>query len=287
MDKFRTFHFSMGSPNAYTNDPNAAMFDRASPNQIQARKSGAIDELLSLPSGLNIRARARWPEGIPLYVNISHDDWWPWPMAYSIAVRPVGSTAEPLSVENRDGVMLAEKLSGVGSLDIQASLWRLRQWIPGAELEHGDDKVVRINYDIRGTADDCISAVTSEALDDILRKGFVYSAGDVKGLSLNPLGTQTEATTGIAFGVIIDHMLDGEVVATQRVWWRGGPNMTGEYDTKMEWIATKNGVSPPHPWMARSGENWTMRIKGDAETALRVIDCDRYWKGEVTMPLNH
>lgn len=59
-----------------------------------------------------------------------------------------------------------------------------------------------------------------------------------------------------------------------------------DYVGGSEWVGFDGQPAEPRsPWDAKPGEKWTIKVKSDAETALRVIDRDQYWRGEVEIPL--
>ncbi|MCZ6734812.1 MAG: hypothetical protein O7C65_03370, partial [Planctomycetota bacterium] len=77
-----------------------------------------------------------------------------------------------------------------------------------------------------------------------------------------------------------EFLLDGEVVAGTTYWWEGGART---FDAAQ----TANPYWGDFQRLARmtSQENWTARLRGDAEVALRVIGVDKYWSGQVTIPI--
>ncbi len=79
----------------------------------------------------------------------------------------------------------------------------------------------------------------------------------------------------------LEILCDGEVVAARDVWWpleviprRGVINRV--------WF---HGEAVIQRLIDHPDGDWLMRIKSDPLLALRILDIDRYWEGEVTVPL--
>jgi hypothetical protein len=143
-----------------------------------------------------------------------------------------------------------------------------------------------VPYRIEGSIDEILTPVVDPAIDQLIASSQ-YDGGMRADYRIP--STRTSQTKGVAFGVIVEYLLDGVVQATERAWWSGGEAAFRTSDSVgSKWIdgpRFPEGSSKRSPWSAKSGENWTVRIRSDPETALRVIDADKYWQGDVTIPL--
>ena len=93
------------------------------------------------------------------------------------------------------------------------------------------------------------------------------------------------ALRNTAFGFALDILRNESVVETVRmppqpvVWPSNGKAGTGgNVRTKIPSIREWNQQD--------SQDRWTVRVRGDAEMALRDWNRDKYWAGEFTLPLD-
>lgn len=244
--------------------------------------------LYDIPPELHIRTRSRWPEGVPIWVEMSVAEYWPFRGLLGISIEPKGREVQRLGYPYLGFTMDAMPL-GAGDIQFDASISKT---ILTPELGEGASHTVfegarklQLRYRVIGTIDEIMTPVESPALGSLLEAGqYTFNRGWVMS-DFPPIhGGPAE---GIAFGLMLEFHLDGKLMARQRVWWDGSSPPTGtERKLATEWI----DLDPPpsgfkSPWSARSDEHWTIKARSDPETALRVIDCDRYWKGEIEIPM--
>ena len=90
--------------------------------------------------------------------------------------------------------------------------------------------------------------------------------------------------TGIASSVVKAPIVaDGEVAGAKDYWWMGGPGAGREFEV-VGITATPGG---DFDRILGAGEDavLTVRVRSVPELALRVADADKYWSGEIEMPL--
>jgi hypothetical protein len=247
----------------------------------------AFNLLRALPVKLAMRTRTVWPERVPMYVEIDYRRWAPAFEEGVLYVEDLELSRSYFPTESRWLVELNPRVAGSGTLSLlmEISLWTRatnKSFQAECRTQH-----VAVPYTIQGILEDIQTPLENPALDALVSQ-IEYTVFDSAQCNINP--TRTFTTTGVGFGVLMEHTANGEVRAVERVWWLGGDaNDTGNAGRlHREWITPNRmptgGFSgtfiSPQP-----GENWTVRIRSDPETALRVIDADTYRQGDVTIPL--
>lgn len=147
---------------------------------------------------------------------------------------------------------------------------------------------VALNVEVGRELADLMQPVSSEAADAIIREKFWVAIYEN---SIRVLRTYPEIPAlgeDAAIGMIIE-LTDGEkTVASTSAWW-GNNNA----QRTSEWLPWEDGqFSGMETQMASSG-TWRLRLRGDAELALRAFDdcaegapdATRYWAGEIEIPL--
>jgi hypothetical protein len=239
----------------------------------------AIETLYELSPRVTLRTRDTWPAGAPLFIAVETENYWPWPTGIRVYARPSDRESEWIYANRSDGFVLVEVEPGVDTLRFDLDIHQIRQSEPDASWESVEEQSANVEYRIAGSIKDVMTATSSPELEEMMR-GIVYSTGE-GWVSTDVRATQNAATQGIAFGVIMEFSLNGEPLAEERFWWQGGAQNGRGQSHSREWLWTKQS-----PWRASPGEEWTIRIRSDAVTALRVLDASNYWEGEVTIPLN-
>lgn len=258
--------------------------------QTTAARDEAMRSWYDLPPVVRFRTRPRWPEGYNLWIETKRRLYWPWPTTLEILIRRHGESRDPTDISGDDGFLSREKSAGVGTaiFDLTLNQYRQGEMTPGdwdsvPTVEISKSKV-EIPYNIGGTIDEILTGVSSAELDSRVA-GISYEVGG--GIRCDTSGVTGGPAENVGFGVIMEFYLDGVLIAKERRWWDGS-TVTEDWDRVggREWVALDSAPENPRsPWQAQPGENWTIKVKSDAETALRVIDRVQYWKGEVEIPL--
>ena len=190
-----------------------------------------------------------------------------------------GRTLKDLQVEAAVYSLVQAEATG-NEYVLKAARERLAR--PDAEgWESVGKTVIPLSLRVQGSAEDLIEPVRYKKIDDLFRTGNVVTIGrDLESTAYHQLDlrpTANAAFDGIAFGVVVEFMRDGDVIASKNWWWLGGQGEAGSHE-------------PMHGDITRlldAGDDATlsMRIRGDPKIAIRVLDADKYWAGEVTIPL--
>ncbi|MCW5777241.1 MAG: hypothetical protein KIS87_12455, partial [Phycisphaeraceae bacterium] len=137
-------------------------------------------------------------------------------------------------------------------------------------------------------ADDAVLAVRGETLDvaatramqvrAMVRDWIEQDEQQVRLVCTADLDV-LEPHQGVAFGFAADLLCDGVVVASFRFDDR--PLQMGRrlvFNGSV--VATHDGTG-----IDADPSRWSVRIRGDATESLRWVDCDRYWAGEFSVPM--
>ena len=278
--------FNMGPASEDAGDDPPPLTDDSPPAVQQARKCSAMKELLKLPSLVEVSTRPRWPKGIPLYVHVLQGRWWPGPTSSNRCILPKPSSdRDQIWRAAWSGYTLVQTpSSGKGEVSIHLGVERSLLW---RHWKYRNDELVEdrtfvVTYTIGGEAEEIIKPVSSPSLDQLLASAVRIPQDGSLNCNMHYGGTRTPEASGIAFGILVETLLNGQVQRTQRMWWRGTPG----FDEFLGVEDLKQDKSLPllvrHP---NQNEQWSVRIRSDVEAALRVLDCDRYWKGEINIPL--
>ena len=230
--------------------------------------------LYELPLEVTLRTRDPWPTGVPLVVEASVQGWWPHPAGHRVYVTPRLPDAETTLLTGRAAPIILP-ITETTDTDITFDLRidQFRHSEPNARWTMIEQRTVTIPVRIAGTIDDVMAPVESEEMDRFLE----YYVGRDSSVRIIRSATETPLFDGVAIGIVMEFILEGEIMATELHWWLGGKD-----PPPPEW---RWGWTEKSSWRAQLGEHWTIRIRSDPEIALRVVDSDRYWSGEITIPL--
>ncbi len=257
------------------------------PDQLR-EADDLIEELRNVPAHCTLRARKVWPVDTDLYVQQEIEYWQDVGVSMSVDVRDKHSHRRWDSAGVGYLIVPARNLESTGTLGFRVSIDLYHPLIRSGSREKHIERLVEVPYTIRGNAEDLMSPVVDPALNALVASIQYFENPAIWNLDVGT--TYTPATNGIAFGVLMEHVCDGETRAVERVWWSGGPPTSVQAGNRVrrEWVsysrfgATGGRGLEIHRW---PGEHWTVRIRSDPETALRVLDADKYWEGDVTIPL--
>ena len=261
--------------------------DSATPIQRESVLT-ALEQIRQLPPYFALRTRPVWPEHVPLYIEEDARFWPLFNISLSRDVELAGSPDRWRIGEMLGLVVARNRLQSAGVLEFRAKVEktiRLGGQSEATQFEYD----AKVPYVIRGNTDDLLTPVADPAIDAMVASiRYALRDNGYADCMVNP--TCTSATRDLGFGVLMEHIFEGQTRAVERVWWPGGPPpmANARREVRREWITTERlgttfgqgvGIFP------KRGENWSVRIRSDPETALRVIDADKYWEGDVTIPL--
>lgn len=168
------------------------------------------------------------------------------------------------------------------SLSINVVLEKSLDGVPG-EWQAFHEETINVKTKRQGRLTDIMTPVSSAALDQVMASlGYqiTRSNGRIRSRGLSATPTQSPLFNGVAIGVVFEFINpNNEVVLTQNHWWtsKGSGGFSWMFD---EWVGDFERLNAASP-----GEKWTIRIRSDPAVAIRVLDCTKYWQGEVTIPL--
>ena len=159
------------------------------------------------------------------------------------------------------------------------------------QIETVDGRVVASQryhrmFSIADQIDDVITPVDSEEMRQALMDTLAMGIQDHGEFWPPPLRfwiepTPTPLFNGVALGLHVAFLHDGKEVATSRFYLTEGQGTPHRRNA----VAIEGNVR--ELLLAdRSDSQWSVRISGDAELALRVLDKDRYWSGTIVVPLS-
>ncbi len=264
------------------------------------------------PYNVKIMTRDRWPEGVPLRARIEYDGPWFERLPVRAIARAQLERGEPLSewvppltmlVTWSPEYIFGDRTEVAGHLPAGASSVQFDALIRG---DHGSpfplwkdtvdvpvQSVATIAEAMTPVADSEIDAALSERRAMTLtRRRWAKSDRAWEGwhVSFAELPHAVLSRTDLTFGVTIDVLRDGEVMTSTAGWWRshdytgrGAYSIRGHmHDHRM--LRLEGNLNALDS--LRAGEQkWTMRVRSNPEMALRDFENDRYWDGEVVLPL--
>lgn len=134
--------------------------------------------------------------------------------------------------------------------------------------------------------------VSGAALDAAVASAFedgvvLWQLGDLPAaIRFNANATSGDDFTGVAIGLVIDLLEDGQVRRRTRIWWPGGDPQAG---MRAGWEPPEENVEALRRLALdpESGARWSMRVRSDADLARRATSAGRpsYWEGELTLPV--
>ncbi len=134
-----------------------------------------------------------------------------------------------------------------------------------------------------GKLSDTLKPAESVYLDNAMRQAIggsvtKWSQGrSPVRISIDAEQTRSAIPKGTAVGVIVELLCDGQVARRLDLWWTTG-------SSRFNWEV----VYEDEPLLNTASDKndlWKMRVRGDAELALRVGDATTYWDGEFTIPM--
>ena len=134
--------------------------------------------------------------------------------------------------------------------------------------------------------------VSGAALDAAVASAFedgvvLWQLGDLPAaIRFNANATSGEDFAGIAIGLVIDLLEDGEVRRRTRIWWPGGDPQAG---MRAGWEPPEEGIEALRR-LSRDPDasaRWSMRVRSDEDLARRATSAARpsFWKGELMLPI--
>ena len=134
--------------------------------------------------------------------------------------------------------------------------------------------------------------VSGTALDAAVASAFedgvvLWQLGDLPAaIRFNANATSGDDFAGVAIGLVIDLLEDGQVRRRTRIWWPGGDPQAG---MRAGWEPPEEDVEALRRLAAESESSarWSMRVRSDADLARRATSAARpaFWEGELMLPI--
>ncbi len=131
-------------------------------------------------------------------------------------------------------------------------------------------------------------AVLDAAVASAFEDGVVlWQLGDLPAaIRFNANATSGDDFTGVAIGLVIDLLEDGQVRRRTRIWWPGGDPQAG---MRAGWEPPEEDIEALRRLALdpEGGARWSMRVRSDADLARRATSAARpsFWEGELTLPI--
>ncbi len=261
------------------------------------------------PYNLVITTRDHWPEGIPLRIHLRYDGPWFRYAGVRSEVKPTYPGAKEARCYTLPSMILATIIPDYGDhtqdvgtppastegvsfaarirrtdLPFEPTLWR---------------ETIHHPVRIEGTVDDVLTPVRDAELDRLLaeesnlRVTSVTTRGDQlrAEVSLADLAPGLLEDPGLTFAVAIELLRDGRPVASAEGWWGssilkcGAPWFRRGHLSGYQSIVL-TGRAGLLAGLDSSDSTWQLRVRSNPLMALRDFQNDRYWSGEILLPLD-
>jgi len=258
-------------------------------------------------AGLRVVTRERWPSGVPVYGVVQpwsqvrwYRDGWRWRCSSTSTGFREFSGSERFMLgcgSMNDGspwadglVMLGSNekpgiVSYTGKLEFQddhSSKWHAA----GSGIASGHINIVPaagLSYPALAV----ITPVRDKGIEDALKSGesFVLVPGTRVPLRFNADRLKNELERSkLTFAVQVQLLCDGSPIGESRAWWKAlvlpGATLIDPIENGLVLTREKD-----KPFPVITDHAWTARIRSDPELALRDLESDRFWDGDVTVPV--
>ncbi len=251
----------------------------------------ALLEMLTIPSDTLARTRDRWPRGVPISIETKPDNWWPSGVTEDSIMRWKTKDGERFGEEKYKWNCTLDPFDQAEvQLDIEVT-HLLRFWDADR-----DDTIARetthhtLSWTTVDSIDDAMTPVRSDEIDAHLEEFLLAEfltgrlGGKRPGLHLTTTGLDSLLVAGISFGVRVEIWLDDE----PKGWFNGRwtSDMFGMTRSGTDW-QIEGGWQAAQAYVTehKDAGRWTLRLTTDPEWSLRNLDADKYWDGEITLPL--
>jgi hypothetical protein len=286
------------------------------PDAPAAPKQAVPDPETVTDPSRTVKTRARWPVGVPLFVEFSTREFrgekprtvkftsdLPDAPTVEQQILPVGMHISPprdMPWEDYKACVgtPAKKMTKVRFTAVDAA--DPRNAPARAEVALTLDLPVRVS----GTVDDVLEGVAVPAIDQGLRKElnatFYRRGWQSNGSPRLWVGTYTNQSgrdkkypgichilakhEQVTLAVKLEVLHDGKPISSSTGWWRGVKEYTSV--TPFNGMLRVELLDAEMEKLDRMDGKWQLRITSDPIMALRDFESTKYWKGEVIAPLH-
>jgi len=264
----------------------------------EAFQAEVTEILMSLPPRVELTTRRTWPTDIGPALNVQAVDWWPNPVQWRIRAEPQLPGAEvdvhvlrDAPIQRRSYSLHLPPLLEEGEHEVPIRLSFERRGGPQESWEPLDEQVLTVPIEAEKTLAETLTPVSDETLDDAMRRTFgggvvKYESGSLPvRVFIDARQTGIDEFADTAIGVRIDVYRNGQLGRQLDVWWEAGPDTPTLRTTWEVPFLDDEVLGQPD----REDDEWTVRVRGLPELALRVDGPTKYWSGEVTVtiPVQH
>lgn len=260
-----------------------------SPEYVAAARAAA-----STPSEVLATTKDRWAAGVPVRVLFEVNEWWP--REYSSRVRGRWS-ARDSSGQSDSGTLdsdrsrswfiaVSPKLTGPIEMTLDARVSRHEEYFgiytrpdPAIAQLPVDDHRITLRYTAEKSIDDILVPISSPELDSNLQRIRAWM-DDHEYLALDPTALGGAGVDDVAFGVRIEILCSGKLLARARVGWLGAERGRHLRAIKL-WR-----VSPFYSMEERTPGNLTLTLTPDIAQASYLDGARQRWIGQVTLPVS-
>lgn len=259
--------------------------------------------LWEIPADVKLTTREAWPLGAPIAVEFSLREWWPIGAECRVEITPRMPGAKPTTLYRAaapgrgGGLTLAIKApalkEGPAELAFDVAVFRRlprTDWHPAGRQEIVvNTRIVpeaELALPVAIRADESLEA---EAVDAAMREVFPGAIMAWRGgvcpvrFFFQPRITYDHEFDGVAIGVSMELLRDGQVARRLRMWWMGGHGLNDEDRSYGSELPEEDAalLQTIHDGAGR----WMLRVRGERGLAQRVAGAERCWAGEFTIPV--
>jgi len=240
---------------------------------------------LEIPVDLTVRTRDKWPRDAMIVIETDLRHYWPRMYGDMAQMRWSALETEESNEGRFRGGFSLEPGTAPGGIELEIDVravpfsveTRTRDY-ERAETVHTES--FRVEYEFVDDISDVMTPVATEELDTLLETSLTVSYRDRSGLLFDTMKTRDLLPEGLGVGLRGEILHNGEPIGYHAIG-SFGPKSYGVYREYYE--RERN----PTQYMSDNKDSgqWTIRITPEPEWALRQLDCDKYWKGEIELPL--
>lgn len=273
--------------------------------------------LLKLPPRVEASTREVWPENVPITVAVQVRDWWPLAMECRVRAVPRYFSESGQLLAEGGPIILYRSGDDRGlrrpayslelppldpatrrlSIDLQIDRRAAAdEAVPGSQQGYSDWRpIVSHQIDLATRAEGAIAAfaqpVNDASITTIVKRAFAQGAVKwdsepaVVRFRIEPGQTSAVELNDTAVGATVE-LMNGDVVARRlKIWWIAGTNgLAGAAMRSYGFEVDFENLELLGRANADDGL-WNIRVRGDAQIALRAGKAAKYWAGEFTVPL--
>lgn len=247
--------------------------------------------LLDLAPAIDVTTRESWPADVSPRLEVDVHDFWPSGMETRIRAQPhiEGEPATTFYKTNARFRQPAYQLpippltQDAAEVIVDLTIDRRRTADNETDWEPVGTYTITVPLVRKGRLADLLEPITGGSLEQAMKRAL---SGRVtkwqKGrspvrINVNAGQTTDPAIQGVAIGVIVELLCEGQVARRLDLWWSAGTQRT-------DWEVVYEDEPLLRTATGRDGK-WQMRVRGDAELALRVPGATKYWAGQFTIPM--